>query len=116
MFRLVYFLKRLLKRMWVRSALFCAAAVLTAGCSFLIAPVIPEHVARAIGADSVDSVPTVLASSMLAVTTFSLATMVSGYSSASSSTSPRSTRSPKPRARPCIFSCGPAPSCIRDGP
>lgn len=89
MFRLVYFLKRLLKRMWVRSALFCAVAVLTAGCSFLIAPVIPEHVAKAIGADSVDSVLTVLASSMLAVTTFSLATMVSGYSSASSSTTPR---------------------------
>lgn len=89
LFRLRLWTRWLLRRMWVRCALFCLLAVATAGFSAVVEPFIPERLAKDIGADAVDGLLGVIASSMLAVATFSLATMVSAYSSAASTATPR---------------------------
>ena len=49
----------------------------------------PEGIAAQIGASAVGNILGILASSMLAVTTFSLSTMVAAYAAASSSATPR---------------------------
>lgn len=78
--------------MWVRATVYCALAVVTALVGALVKTWIPETLAGRIGADSVGNLLGILAASMLAVTTFSLSTMVSAYSSASTGATPRATR------------------------
>lgn len=77
------------RRMWVRAALFCLFAVVLALAGALIGQAVPYEFAVKVGAKSVDNILNVLASSMLAVTTFSLTAMVSAYSGATSSITPR---------------------------
>ncbi|NNL35338.1 MAG: DUF2254 domain-containing protein [Silicimonas sp.] len=57
----------------------------------LVAPLIPSAWTVKIGADSVDQVLNILASSMLAVTTFSLAIAISAFAAAASTATPRAT-------------------------
>lgn len=52
---------------------------------------IPNDIAFKLGADAVDSVLSIMASSMLAVTTFSLSTIVAAHASAASTATPRAT-------------------------
>ncbi|KLI98012.1 hypothetical protein WQ56_15995 [Luteimonas sp. FCS-9] len=78
--------------MWVRATVYCALGVVTALVGALVKAWIPESLAGRIGADSVGNLLSILAASMLAVTTFSLSTMVSAYSSASTGATPRATR------------------------
>ncbi|VXB27239.1 conserved membrane hypothetical protein [Luteimonas sp. 9C] len=85
-------LRRELRRMWVRATIYCGLAIVTALVGALVKTWIPESLAGRIGADSVGNLLGILATSMLAVTTFSLSTMVSAYSSASTSATPRATR------------------------
>lgn len=88
----VYLLTRLSKRMWFRAALYCALGILAALIGAVIKPIVPSYLAGLIGASSVGNLLGILASSMLAVTTFSLSTMVSAYSAASSSATPRAAK------------------------
>lgn len=53
---------------------------------------IPESVSVKVGAEAVDNILNILASSMLAVTTFSLSIMVTAYGSATTNVTPRATR------------------------
>lgn len=85
------FLARLARRIWFRAALFSIAAVGLALAGRYIAPSLPIGI-RNIGQDSVGSILTILASSMLAVTTFSLTAMVQAYSSATTLATPRATQ------------------------
>ncbi|GAA4865711.1 DUF2254 domain-containing protein [Luteimonas vadosa] len=87
--RWLYVLQRLTKRMWFRASLYCGLAVLTALVGVVVRPVLPPGLAGRFGADSVGNILSILATSMLAVTTFSLATMVSAYGTASQSATPR---------------------------
>lgn len=80
------------RRLWVRSALISLLAVVAVGLAGLLRDHIPENLAAVIGADSVDDLLAMLASSMLAVTTFSLTTMVSAYGAATSQVTPRATK------------------------
>ncbi len=82
-------LQLLTRRMWFRAALFCVFAVALALGGALIGHSISYDFAAKIGAKSVDNILGVLASSMLAVTTFSLTAMVSAYSGATSNITPR---------------------------
>ncbi|WP_242184692.1 DUF2254 domain-containing protein [Sphingomonas sp. CARO-RG-8B-R24-01] len=82
-------IRLLTRRMWFRAALFCLFAVALALAGALIGHTISYDVATTIGAKSVDNILGILASSMLAVTTFSLSTMVSAYSGATSTLTPR---------------------------
>lgn len=85
----LFVLQRLSKRMWFRASLYCGLAVLTALVGVVVDPVLPPGLAERFGADSVGNILSILATSMLAVTTFSLATMVSAYGIASQSATPR---------------------------
>lgn len=85
-------LSQLTRQLWFRSSLFAVLAVMTALVAIAIKSFIPEPVSGIIGSDAVDKILGILASSMLAVTTFSLNIMVSAYNTASSSVTPRATR------------------------
>lgn len=79
----------LTRRMWFRAALFCLFAVVLALAGALIGHSISYEFAAKVGSKSVDNILNVLASSMLAVTTFSLTAMVSAYAGATSNITPR---------------------------
>lgn len=82
-------LVRITRRLWFRSTLYGAAAVFTALLGTIAKPLLPAGIAAQIGASAVGNILGILASSMLAVTTFSLSTMVAAYAAASSSATPR---------------------------
>lgn len=84
-----WLITELARRLWVRASIFAVAGIFTAIIGIALAPLIPTDWSGKIGAASVGNVLQILASSMLAVTTFSLATMVSAYATASSATTPR---------------------------
>ncbi|MEO3991386.1 DUF2254 domain-containing protein [Pseudocitrobacter cyperus] len=85
-------LKKVVQKLWFRATLFAIAAIATALVSILFKSFIPVSVSVRIGAEAVDNILNILASSMLAVTTFSLNIMVGAYSSATTNVSPRATR------------------------
>lgn len=79
-------------RLWLRATLFCVIGILTALFALVAKDFIPEDMSRKVGADAVDAILHILATSMLAVTTFSLSTLVAAYTAASTSATPRSIR------------------------
>lgn len=84
-------LLELTRKLWFRVSLFGILAVITALVSIAIKSYIPVSASAQIGADAVDNLLNILASSMLAVTTFSLNIMVSANNSAASNVTPRAT-------------------------
>jgi uncharacterized membrane protein len=82
----------LARRLWFRATLISLLAVASALASLVIGPYVPEGFAQSIGADSVGTILSIIASSMLTVTTFSLSTMVGAYSGATSNVTPRATK------------------------
>lgn len=87
-----YILQRIIEQIWFRAALIALASVLLALAAALLAPLIPYELSLSIGAGAVDDILTILASSMLAVTTFSLTAMVTAFSGASANITPRATK------------------------
>lgn len=90
--RLQWLLLRVVRKVWVRATAFSVLGVLTALLALFAKEYIPEDLPTKIGSDAVDSLLSILASSMLSVTIFSLSTMVSAYSSATSNVTPRATQ------------------------
>lgn len=82
----------LFRRVWFRAALFSLSSVALALLAAFVAPFIPYDISTKIGSDAVDNILGILASSMLAVTTFSLTAMVSAFSAASAALTPRATQ------------------------
>lgn len=78
------------RRIQVRVILVAVLALLALGLATVIGPLIPDGFAGLVGAGAVDTILPVLASSMLAVVTFSLTIMVTGFSRAEGRWSPRS--------------------------
>ncbi|WGF89355.1 DUF2254 domain-containing protein [Marinivivus vitaminiproducens] len=89
--RWTWLLLKMARKLWFRAALFSLLAAVTALVAAVIAPFIPYHISATIGAEAVDNILGILASSMLTVTTFSLTTMVSAYGAATSNVTPRAT-------------------------
>ncbi|STF69041.1 Predicted membrane protein (DUF2254) [Escherichia coli] len=87
-----WMLKQTYKKLWFRATLFAIVAIITALLSILFKSMIPESVSVKVGAEAVDNILNILASSMLAVTTFSLSIMVTAYGSATTNVTPRATR------------------------
>jgi uncharacterized membrane protein len=79
------------KRLWFRASLFSLLGIATALLAVVFNDFIPASLPARIGADAVDKILGIIASSMLAVTTFSLSTMVTAYGAASSGVTPRAT-------------------------
>lgn len=87
-----WILLRLARAMWVRVTLFSLAGIVTALVGIGLARYVPQEIAESIGSDSIDNILDILASSMLAVTTFSLATMVSAYGAVTNNVTPRAAK------------------------
>lgn len=87
-----WLLLMLSRRLWFRAALISLLAVAAALVSLLISPYLPDGLSAKIGADAVDSILSIIATSMLTVTTFSLSTAVSAYGAATSNVTPRATK------------------------
>jgi uncharacterized membrane protein len=86
-----WLLRRITRRLWFRATLLSVLGVATALVSAALGPFIPGGVPSRIGAEAVDGILHILASSLLAVTTFSLATAVQAYGNATSHVTPRAT-------------------------
>ena len=80
------------RKLWVRATLIGLLGVVAAGLAAVAEHFIPWEIPGSIGADAVDRILNIIATSMLAVTTFSLSVMTSAYGSATSSVSPRATK------------------------
>ncbi|TXS89552.1 DUF2254 domain-containing protein [Parahaliea maris] len=83
--------RQLARQLWLTALLYALAALASVLLAALIAPVIPPIAAQYVTPEAADRVLGILASSMLAVTTFSLATMVTAHGAITGSTSPRAT-------------------------
>ncbi|KKO47589.1 hypothetical protein VT06_16250 [Arsukibacterium sp. MJ3] len=85
-------LLKLSQKLWVRTSLYTVLALITPGLALLLNDLIPSALGGAIGSDAVEKILTILATSMLTVTTFSLSVMVAAFNAASNGVSPRATR------------------------
>lgn len=86
------FLRRLGKKVWARAALVTALSIVFVLGAGWVGTLIPFRLVIDLGQDSVGSILRIIASSMLAVTTFSITAMVTAYSSATNSATPRATQ------------------------
>jgi uncharacterized membrane protein len=84
-----FILARIGRILWLKAALFCVIAVAAALLAHWVGPLLPPPWVEVIGEDAIQDILSMLASSMLAVATFSLATMVAAIGSVTTNTSPR---------------------------
>lgn len=87
-----WIVKELLSRIWFRAALIALLSVALALAAAGLAPILPYDFSLKIGANAADNILTILASSMLAVTTFSLTAMVTAFTGAAQLGTPRATQ------------------------
>ncbi|WP_299842037.1 DUF2254 domain-containing protein [uncultured Roseovarius sp.] len=85
-------LLRFSRRLWVRVSLMALLAVIAPAVAALVAPIIPEGISKRFDPSSVMPILTILASGMLAVSTFSLNVMVSAHRAAAAQATPRAHR------------------------
>jgi uncharacterized membrane protein len=90
--KISYWLSKTSKRIWFRSFIYAFIGVATAFLGLLGKDWIPNSVVSKIGTDSLGNILTILASSMLAVATFSLSIMVAAFGNVASSATPRAAR------------------------
>jgi len=83
------YISRLPEKIWFRAMLFSLGAIVAAVAAEWIGPLIPYESDMELASGSVGDILTILASSMLAVIAFSVSIMVSAYSSATSTATPR---------------------------
>jgi uncharacterized membrane protein len=83
---------RISRKLWFRATMYGSLGVFSALIGAVAKPLLPTGIATKIGAAAVGNILGILAASMLAVTTFSLSTMVAAYAAASSSATPRASR------------------------
>ncbi len=69
-------LSRALRQAWVKAALYCLGGIVAALLAWRFQFLVPEDLALSVGSDAAGNVLSVLASSMLTVTTFSLTVLV----------------------------------------
>lgn len=86
--KLFWILSQFGSRLWLRAAVFCVAGIAIAPLGVAANDYLPDDLSYKIGAGSVDDILNIIASSMLAVTTFSLSIMVAAYATASSAATP----------------------------
>ncbi len=83
------YVQRLTRQLWIRVVLISLCSLLALALAPLLTPVLPDALSTRFGREAVLPILTILASGMLAVTTFSLNVMVSAYRTASSMATPR---------------------------
>lgn len=88
--RLSFLWNRLGERLWVRPLVFCVLSVGGAFIARIADRLSLNRVVPTISPDSIESLLSIIAASMLVIATFAVASMVSAYASAGSSGTPRS--------------------------
>lgn len=83
---------RLTHTLWVRAALFALLGIAAALLAAALQGSLPIELGLDLGENAVGTILEILASSMLAVTTFSLSIMVMAYGAATNNVTPRATR------------------------
>ena len=87
--RWIFLWRKLKRQLWVRATAYAGVGVAAALLAVFLAPWVPAPMAERLGGQSVESILTILASSLLGVATFSVGAMVTAYTSVSSAASPR---------------------------
>jgi len=87
----LFFFQMTSRRLSVRAALFALLGIVSSLAGVLFDVYVPEEFADLVGGDAVDSILSMMASSMLIVVTFAISTMVAAYSSATQQATPRAT-------------------------
>ncbi len=87
-----WIVRNIVRQLWFRATVISLLAIASALIAFVVAPYLPRDLSATIGAEAVDNILSIIASSMLAVTTFSLSTMVQAYGAATSNVTPRATK------------------------
>lgn len=87
--RWLFLWRQVSRELWVRASAYAVFAVAVALLAAVGAPWVPEAMADRLGGESVEEILTVLASSLLAVATFSVGAMVTAYTAVGSAASPR---------------------------
>lgn len=90
--RWLFHIVRNIRQLWLTVALYSFAGVLTALLAARFGRYVPSDFPLKVGSDSVDDILSILASSMLAVVTFSLATLVAAYTSVVATVAPHAAR------------------------
>lgn len=80
----------LIQQVWFRVTLFAGVGIVTAVAGLALKNFIPDDLPAKIGADAVEAILQILASSMLTVATFSLSILTAAYAAAGSTATPRS--------------------------
>lgn len=88
--RLRFLMRRIRERLWIKPLLICIASAIAVFCAKVsdelpLARLVPD-----VSSDSLENLLSIMAGSMLAIATFAVASMVSAYSSASTTATPRS--------------------------
>lgn len=92
MSKIQWLLSRLRKLLWVRVSLYALLGVAVAGLASMSSLLFPGTVPFDISVDAIDSLLSIIASSMLAVTTFSVGALTAAYSSATTHGTARATQ------------------------
>lgn len=87
-----WLVSQITRTLWVRAALFALLGVGAALLAIVAQGALPDALMFELGQDAVGNILDILASSMLAVTTFSLSVMVMAYTAATNNVTPRATR------------------------
>ncbi|MBN2630115.1 MAG: DUF2254 domain-containing protein [Rhodobacteraceae bacterium] len=87
--RISFLWRKVSRKLWLRVSFFALAGMAVAGLAPVLGPFLPDWLAGLKAAESVEGILNILASSMLAVTTFSLSITVGAYAAASASVTPR---------------------------
>lgn len=92
MSRIQWLLTRLRKTLWIRVSLFALFGVVVAALASLSSTLFPGTMPIEISTEAIEALLTIIASSMLAVTTFSVGALTAAYSSATTHGTARATQ------------------------
>ncbi len=84
-----FWLSQMWSRLWLRASLYAALGIAAALLAAAFSRFVPDAVAKPFGGGTVNGLLNVMASSLLAVATFSVAAMLTAYTNVSQSASPR---------------------------
>jgi len=87
--RWLFLWRKLARQLWVKATAYAGVGVAASLLAVALAPWVPDDMAERLGGESVESILTILASSLLGVATFSVGAMVTAYTSVSTAASPR---------------------------
>jgi uncharacterized membrane protein len=85
-----FWINRLRERLWVRPLAICGLSIAAVFVAQLVDRTILREVVPEIGQASLETLLSIIASSMLVIATFAVGSMISAYTSASSAATPRS--------------------------